>query len=179
MLSRDLPPFFGVRYYTFLGNSKIWEAVDSIFPESFQEASAIPGPIYLRRPGPLYLPLSSPSSDTKKDRKQITNHLLDMLVSKKVSGQGRDQALNLLSKNVPRKDLAIHDNSHTIYVVDNGEEVGGSGAHASLSSGHQGTRQPADGGRGAALVWEKSSFPTEKPGKVISILGSTSGLVKV
>lgn len=44
-----------------------------------------------------------------------------MLVSKKVSGQGRDQALNLLNKNVPRKDLAIHDNSRTIYVVDNGE----------------------------------------------------------
>ncbi|EHB05114.1 unc-45-like protein B [Heterocephalus glaber] len=43
-----------------------------------------------------------------------------MLVSKKVSGQGRDQALNLLNKNVPRKDLAIHDNSRTIYVVDNG-----------------------------------------------------------
>ncbi|XP_039076557.1 protein unc-45 homolog B isoform X3 [Hyaena hyaena] len=58
--------------------------------------------------------------DTKKDLKQITNHLLDMLVSKKVSGQGRDQALNLLNKNVPRKDLAIHDNSRTIYVVDNG-----------------------------------------------------------
>ncbi|XP_047403215.1 protein unc-45 homolog B [Sciurus carolinensis] len=58
--------------------------------------------------------------DTKKDLKQITSHLLDMLVSKKVSGQGRDQALNLLNKNVPRKDLAIHDNSRTIYVVDNG-----------------------------------------------------------
>uniref|UniRef100_A0A8C3W4K6 Protein unc-45 homolog B n=1 Tax=Catagonus wagneri TaxID=51154 RepID=A0A8C3W4K6_9CETA len=58
--------------------------------------------------------------DTKKDLKQITNHLLDMLVSKKVSGQGRDQALNLLNKNVPRKDLSIHDNSRTIYVVDNG-----------------------------------------------------------
>ncbi|XP_059936683.1 protein unc-45 homolog B isoform X2 [Mesoplodon densirostris] len=58
--------------------------------------------------------------DTKKDLRQITNHLLDMLVSKKVSGQGRDQALNLLNKNVPRKDLAIHDNSRTIYVVDNG-----------------------------------------------------------
>ncbi|KAL4823066.1 hypothetical protein H8958_017753, partial [Nasalis larvatus] len=57
---------------------------------------------------------------TKKDLKQITSHLLDMLVSKKVSGQGRDQALNLLNKNVPRKDLAIHDNSRTIYVVDNG-----------------------------------------------------------
>ncbi|XP_069337128.1 protein unc-45 homolog B [Eulemur rufifrons] len=58
--------------------------------------------------------------DTRKDLKQITSHLLDMLVSKKVSGQGRDQALNLLNKNVPRKDLAIHDNSRTIYVVDNG-----------------------------------------------------------
>ncbi|XP_055256970.1 protein unc-45 homolog B [Moschus berezovskii] len=58
--------------------------------------------------------------DSKKDLKQITNHLLDMLVSKKVSGQGRDQALNLLNKNVPRKDLTIHDNSRTIYVVDNG-----------------------------------------------------------
>ncbi|PNJ06358.1 UNC45B isoform 3 [Pongo abelii] len=58
--------------------------------------------------------------DTKKVLKQITSHLLDMLVSKKVSGQGRDQALNLLNKNVPRKDLAIHDNSRTIYVVDNG-----------------------------------------------------------
>ncbi|OWK15204.1 hypothetical protein Celaphus_00000701 [Cervus elaphus hippelaphus] len=58
--------------------------------------------------------------NSKKDLKQITNHLLDMLVSKKVSGQGRDQALNLLNKNVPRKDLAIHDNSRTIYVVDNG-----------------------------------------------------------
>ncbi|XP_075417521.1 protein unc-45 homolog B [Tenrec ecaudatus] len=58
--------------------------------------------------------------DTKKDLKVITSHLLDMLVSKKVSGQGRDQALNLLNNNVPRKDLAIHDNSRTIYVVDNG-----------------------------------------------------------
>ncbi|CAK6438271.1 unnamed protein product [Pipistrellus nathusii] len=58
--------------------------------------------------------------DTKKDLKQITNHLLDMLVSKKVSGQGRDQALNLLNKNVPRKNLSVQDNSRTIYVVDNG-----------------------------------------------------------
>ncbi|XP_006890966.1 PREDICTED: protein unc-45 homolog B isoform X2 [Elephantulus edwardii] len=58
--------------------------------------------------------------DSKKDLKLITGHLLDMLASKKVSGQGRDQALNLLNKNVPRKDLAIQDNSRTIYVVDNG-----------------------------------------------------------
>ncbi|XP_044531503.1 protein unc-45 homolog B [Gracilinanus agilis] len=58
--------------------------------------------------------------DTKKDLKLITSHLLDMLVNKKVSGQGRDQALNLLNKNIPRKDLAIHDNSPTIYVIENG-----------------------------------------------------------
>ncbi|KAM9597725.1 protein unc-45 homolog B isoform 2-T2 [Trichechus inunguis] len=58
--------------------------------------------------------------DSKKDLKLITSHLLDMLASKKVSGQGRDQALNLLNKNIPRKDLAIHDNSRTIFVVDNG-----------------------------------------------------------
>ncbi|CAM4651108.1 unnamed protein product [Lepidochelys olivacea] len=58
--------------------------------------------------------------DTKKDLKMITVHLLDMLVSKKVSGQGRDQALNLLSKNIPRKDLKIHDNSRTIFVIDSG-----------------------------------------------------------
>ncbi|KAM9209865.1 protein unc-45 homolog B isoform 3-T3 [Dugong dugon] len=58
--------------------------------------------------------------DSKKDLKLITSHLLDMLASKKVSGQGRDQALNLLNKNIPRKDLAIRDNSRTIFVVDNG-----------------------------------------------------------
>uniref|UniRef100_A0A8C8VLD5 Unc-45 myosin chaperone B n=1 Tax=Pelusios castaneus TaxID=367368 RepID=A0A8C8VLD5_9SAUR len=58
--------------------------------------------------------------DTKKDLKMITTHLLDMLVNKKVSGPGRDQALNLLSKNIPRKDLRIQDNSRTIFVIDNG-----------------------------------------------------------
>uniref|UniRef100_A0A4X2LHU5 UNC-45/Cro1/She4 central domain-containing protein n=1 Tax=Vombatus ursinus TaxID=29139 RepID=A0A4X2LHU5_VOMUR len=58
--------------------------------------------------------------DTKKDLKLIASHLLDMLVNKKVSGQGRDQALNLLNKNIPRKDLSIHDNSRSIYVIENG-----------------------------------------------------------
>ncbi|NXO58620.1 UN45B protein, partial [Aramus guarauna] len=58
--------------------------------------------------------------DTKKDLRMITTCLLDMLVSKKVSGQGRDQALNLLNKNIPRKDLKDHDNSRTIFVIDNG-----------------------------------------------------------
>uniref|UniRef100_A0A8C3S753 Protein unc-45 homolog B n=1 Tax=Chelydra serpentina TaxID=8475 RepID=A0A8C3S753_CHESE len=58
--------------------------------------------------------------DTKKDLKMITMHLLDMLISKKVSGQGRDQALNLLSKNIPRKDLRNPDNSRAIFVIDSG-----------------------------------------------------------
>lgn len=59
--------------------------------------------------------------DSKKDLKMITMRLLDMLVSKNVSGQGRDRALNLLNKNIPRKDLKDHDNSRTTFVIDNGE----------------------------------------------------------
>ncbi|XP_029468641.1 protein unc-45 homolog B [Rhinatrema bivittatum] len=58
--------------------------------------------------------------DTKKDLKMITVYLLDMLVNKKVSGHGRDQALNLLSKNIPRKDLSNHDHSKSLFVIDNG-----------------------------------------------------------
>uniref|UniRef100_A0A8C3L4J2 Protein unc-45 homolog B n=1 Tax=Chrysolophus pictus TaxID=9089 RepID=A0A8C3L4J2_CHRPC len=58
--------------------------------------------------------------DTKKDLKMITMRLLDMLVSKNVSGQGRDRALNLLNKNIPRKDPKDHDNSRTTFVIDNG-----------------------------------------------------------
>ncbi|NXW21244.1 UN45B protein, partial [Circaetus pectoralis] len=58
--------------------------------------------------------------DTKKDLRMITMRLLDMLVSKEVSGQGRDRALNLLNKNIPRKDLKDHDNSRTTFVIDNG-----------------------------------------------------------
>lgn len=134
------------------------------------EASSIPGPKYLRLPGPLSLSLFSPPSDTKKDLKQITSHLLDMLVSKKVSGQGRDQALNLLNKNVPRKDLSIHDNSRTIYVVDNGEEVGGPGLTPEFPW--------APGYLALGRKWKKFSIPMEKPGKIISMLGSTNGLVK-
>lgn len=61
-------------------------------------------------------------TDTKKDIKAIIAHLLDMLPSKKVSGHGRDRALNLLNKNVPRQDLRIHDNSRTIFVIDNGKQ---------------------------------------------------------
>uniref|UniRef100_H3AZB8 Unc-45 myosin chaperone B n=1 Tax=Latimeria chalumnae TaxID=7897 RepID=H3AZB8_LATCH len=58
--------------------------------------------------------------DTSRDAKIIITHLLEMLGSKKVSGYGRDQALNLLNKNIPRKNLKDPDNSRTLFVVDSG-----------------------------------------------------------
>ncbi|XP_075051256.1 protein unc-45 homolog B [Mixophyes fleayi] len=58
--------------------------------------------------------------DTKKDLRMITTSLLDMLVSKKISGHGRDQALNLLNKNIPRKDQKNKDHSKSLFVIDTG-----------------------------------------------------------
>ncbi|XP_075871245.1 protein unc-45 homolog B [Nelusetta ayraudi] len=58
--------------------------------------------------------------DTSKDLKTILLSLLEMVGSKKVSGHGRDQALNLLSKNVPRKNLKEKDNSRTLFTIDHG-----------------------------------------------------------
>ncbi|XP_061842491.1 protein unc-45 homolog B isoform X1 [Nerophis lumbriciformis] len=58
--------------------------------------------------------------DASKDLKTILLSLLEMVGSKKVSGHGRDQALNLLSKNVPRKGKKDPDNSRTLFTVDHG-----------------------------------------------------------
>ncbi|XP_019722623.1 protein unc-45 homolog B [Hippocampus comes] len=58
--------------------------------------------------------------DASKDLKTILLSLLEMVGSKKVSGHGRDQALNLLSKNVPRKGKKEPDNSRTLFTVDHG-----------------------------------------------------------
>lgn len=44
-----------------------------------------------------------------------------MLINKKVSGHGRDQALNLLAKNVPRKDKKEKDNTSALFTIDHGE----------------------------------------------------------
>lgn len=60
------------------------------------------------------------SADASKDLKTILLSLLEMVASKKVSGHGRDQALNLLSKNVPRKDRKEKDNSRTLFTIDHG-----------------------------------------------------------
>ncbi|CAJ1068887.1 protein unc-45 homolog B [Xyrichtys novacula] len=58
--------------------------------------------------------------DASKDLKTILLSLLEMVASKKVSGHGRDQALNLLSKNVPRKDKKEPDHSRTLFTIDHG-----------------------------------------------------------
>ncbi|XP_016402975.1 protein unc-45 homolog B-like, partial [Sinocyclocheilus rhinocerous] len=56
--------------------------------------------------------------DSSKDLKDILLALLEMITSKKVSGHGRDQALNLLSKNVPRKDKKNTDNTKALFTID-------------------------------------------------------------
>lgn len=61
------------------------------------------------------------SADASKDLKTILLSLLEMVGSKKVSGHGRDQALNLLSKNVPRQNRKEKDNSRTLFTIDNGQ----------------------------------------------------------
>ncbi|XP_077418271.1 protein unc-45 homolog B [Vanacampus margaritifer] len=58
--------------------------------------------------------------DSAKDLKTILLSLLEMVASKKVSGHGRDQALNLLSKNVPRKGKKEPDNSRACFTIDHG-----------------------------------------------------------
>uniref|UniRef100_UPI0037E82B4C protein unc-45 homolog B n=1 Tax=Semicossyphus pulcher TaxID=241346 RepID=UPI0037E82B4C len=58
--------------------------------------------------------------DASKDLKTILLSLLEMVASKKVSGHGRDQALNLLSRNVPRKDKKAPDHSRTLFTIDHG-----------------------------------------------------------
>lgn len=61
-----------------------------------------------------------PITDVSKDLKTILLSLLEMVASKKVSGHGRDQALNLLSKNVPRQIRKEKDNSRTLFTIDHG-----------------------------------------------------------
>uniref|UniRef100_A0A4W5PP65 Protein unc-45 homolog B n=1 Tax=Hucho hucho TaxID=62062 RepID=A0A4W5PP65_9TELE len=58
--------------------------------------------------------------DASKDLKSILMALLEMIASKKVSGHGRDQALNLLSRNVPRKDKKDPDHSKSLFTIDHG-----------------------------------------------------------
>ncbi|KAM3867840.1 protein unc-45 homolog B [Diretmus argenteus] len=58
--------------------------------------------------------------DASKDLKTILLSLLEMVGNKKVSGHGRDQALNLLTRNVPRKDKREQDHSRALFTIDHG-----------------------------------------------------------
>uniref|UniRef100_A0A673MBX2 UNC-45/Cro1/She4 central domain-containing protein n=1 Tax=Sinocyclocheilus rhinocerous TaxID=307959 RepID=A0A673MBX2_9TELE len=52
--------------------------------------------------------------------RSMLRHLIDMLPASSVSGAGRDSAINLLVKQVPRKSLKNPDNSLTLWVIDQG-----------------------------------------------------------
>lgn len=60
-------------------------------------------------------------ADAAKDLKTILLALLEMIANKNVSGYGRDQALNLLSKNVPRSNKKNPDYSRTLFTIDHGK----------------------------------------------------------
>uniref|UniRef100_UPI00358F9374 protein unc-45 homolog B-like n=1 Tax=Myxine glutinosa TaxID=7769 RepID=UPI00358F9374 len=59
-------------------------------------------------------------TDVSKDINIIIHCLLEMLVDRKVSTNGRDNALTLLIQNIPCKTLKEQDNSKTLKVVKTG-----------------------------------------------------------
>ncbi|KAL0619784.1 Protein unc-45-like protein A [Plecturocebus cupreus] len=81
-----------------------------------------------RDAGPPF-PVSS-RRDPARELKVLISNLLDLLTEVGVSGQGRDNALTLLIKVVPRKSPKDPNNSLTLWVIDQGLkkilEVGGS-----------------------------------------------------
>uniref|UniRef100_A0A3B4AMP2 Protein unc-45 homolog B n=1 Tax=Periophthalmus magnuspinnatus TaxID=409849 RepID=A0A3B4AMP2_9GOBI len=58
--------------------------------------------------------------EPSKELRSMLRHLLDMMPAANVSGPGRDNAINLLVKQVPRKSLKNPDNSLTLWVIDQG-----------------------------------------------------------
>ncbi|KAL6031055.1 hypothetical protein STEG23_030893 [Scotinomys teguina] len=68
--------------------------------------------------------------DPARELKVLVSNLLELLTQVGVSGQGRDNALTLLIKMVPRKSPKDPNNSLTLWVIDQGLkkilEVGGS-----------------------------------------------------
>uniref|UniRef100_G1K3J0 Protein unc-45 homolog A n=1 Tax=Xenopus tropicalis TaxID=8364 RepID=G1K3J0_XENTR len=68
--------------------------------------------------------------DPSQELKSVIHNLLEMLTRPSVSAHGRESALNLLMKVVPRKSFRDPDNGMTLWVIDTGLkkilEVGGS-----------------------------------------------------
>ncbi|NXL66149.1 UN45A protein, partial [Chordeiles acutipennis] len=58
--------------------------------------------------------------DSSKDLKLLIKHLLELLVLEGASAHGRDNALNLLIKVVPRKSPKETNNSLSLWVIDQG-----------------------------------------------------------
>ncbi|XP_069758538.1 protein unc-45 homolog A-like [Narcine bancroftii] len=58
--------------------------------------------------------------DPIKELKTMMHHLIEMLRQRDISAHGRENSLNLLIKNVPRKSLRDPNNSMTIWVIDQG-----------------------------------------------------------
>uniref|UniRef100_A0A2K6UAR5 Unc-45 myosin chaperone A n=1 Tax=Saimiri boliviensis boliviensis TaxID=39432 RepID=A0A2K6UAR5_SAIBB len=63
--------------------------------------------------------------DPARELKVLISNLLDLLTEVGVSGQGRDNALTLLIKAVPRKSPKDPNNSLTLWVIDQEAEAGG------------------------------------------------------
>lgn len=60
------------------------------------------------------------NTEPSKELRSMLRHLLEMMPASNVSGPGRDSAINLLVKQVPRKSLKNPDNSLALWVVDQG-----------------------------------------------------------
>lgn len=58
--------------------------------------------------------------DPARELKVLIGNLLELLTEVGVSGQGRDNALTLLIKVVPRKSPKEPNNSLTLWVIDQG-----------------------------------------------------------
>uniref|UniRef100_A0A8C3AZ13 Unc-45 myosin chaperone A n=1 Tax=Cyclopterus lumpus TaxID=8103 RepID=A0A8C3AZ13_CYCLU len=58
--------------------------------------------------------------EPSKELRSMLRHLMEMMPASNVSGPGRDSAINLLVKQVPRKSLKNPDNSLTLWVIDQG-----------------------------------------------------------
>uniref|UniRef100_A0A673BZ95 UNC-45/Cro1/She4 central domain-containing protein n=1 Tax=Sphaeramia orbicularis TaxID=375764 RepID=A0A673BZ95_9TELE len=58
--------------------------------------------------------------EPSKELRSMLRQLLEMMPASNVSGAGRDSAINLLVKQVPRKSLKNPDNSLTLWVIDQG-----------------------------------------------------------
>lgn len=61
------------------------------------------------------------ATEPSRELRSMLRHLIDMLPASNVSGPGRDSAVNLLVKQVPRKSKKNPDNSVSLWVIEQGK----------------------------------------------------------